>query len=72
MSHLNVPILAGIVVLKNAGMARYMNANVAGVTVPDELIKRMSDGRRGRISGEGRGREGRQRRWRRASRSPRN
>lgn len=43
VSHLKVPILAGIVVLKTAGMARYMNANVAGVTVPDELIKRMAD-----------------------------
>ncbi len=43
VSYLNVPILAGIVVLKNAGMARYMNANVAGVTVPDDLIKRMSE-----------------------------
>jgi len=42
VSHLKVPILAGVVVLKNAGMARYMNANVAGVTVPDDLIKRLS------------------------------
>jgi methylenetetrahydrofolate reductase (NADPH) len=42
ISHLKVPVLAGIVLLKSAGMARYMNANVAGVTVPDELIKRMA------------------------------
>jgi len=34
----NVPILAGIVFLKSAGMAKYMNKNVAGVNVPDELI----------------------------------
>jgi len=34
-------ILAGIVLLKSAGMARYMNKNVAGVYVPDELIKEM-------------------------------
>ncbi len=38
----NVPIMAGIIPLKNAGMARYMNANVAGVHVPDELIEKMA------------------------------
>jgi len=37
------PILAGIVLLKSAGMARYMNANVAGVTVPDPLIAEMAE-----------------------------
>jgi 5,10-methylenetetrahydrofolate reductase len=39
--HLKVPILAGIVLLKSAGMARFMNKNVAGVSVPDNLIKEM-------------------------------
>jgi methylenetetrahydrofolate reductase (NADPH) len=39
--HLNVPILAGIVLLKSAGMAKFMNKNVAGVCVPDGLIKEM-------------------------------
>lgn len=34
-------ILAGIVLLKSAGMARYMNKNVAGVFVPEDLIKEM-------------------------------
>jgi methylenetetrahydrofolate reductase (NADPH) len=33
-----VPILVGIILLKSAGMARFMNSNVAGVTVPDPLI----------------------------------
>ncbi len=42
VQHLQVPILAGIVLLKSAGMARYMNANVAGVTVPEELIQKMA------------------------------
>jgi 5,10-methylenetetrahydrofolate reductase len=28
----------GIILLKSAGMARFMNGNVAGVTVPDALI----------------------------------
>jgi len=43
IGHIQVPILAGIVLLKSAGMARYMNANVAGVTVPDDLIKEMAE-----------------------------
>ena len=42
VEHIDVPILAGIVLLKSAGMARYMNKNVAGVSVPEHLIKRMS------------------------------
>jgi methylenetetrahydrofolate reductase (NADPH) len=37
-----VPVLAGVIPLKNAGMAKYMNANVAGVFVPDEIIQKMS------------------------------
>jgi 5,10-methylenetetrahydrofolate reductase len=39
--HLKTTILAGIVLLKSAGMARYMNKNVAGVYVPEGLIKEM-------------------------------
>lgn len=37
----DAPILAGIVLLKSAGMAKYMNKNVAGVFVPDNLIEEM-------------------------------
>ncbi|MFP4026929.1 MAG: methylenetetrahydrofolate reductase [Candidatus Brocadiia bacterium] len=37
-----VPVLGGIVLLKSAGMARFMNANVAGVNVPDHLIEHMN------------------------------
>jgi len=37
-----VPILAGIILLKSVGMARYMNKNVAGVFVPEHLIEEMS------------------------------
>jgi len=40
--HIKVPIMVGIVLLKSAGMARFMNANVAGVFVPDELINIMA------------------------------
>jgi len=38
----NIPILAGIIPLKSAGMARFMNKNVAGVFVPEELIDKMA------------------------------
>ena len=38
---LKVPVMAGIVILKSAAMARYMNANVAGVNVPDSLINEL-------------------------------
>lgn len=38
---IKVPIFAGIVLLKSAGMAKFMNKNVAGVFVPDDLIKEM-------------------------------
>jgi len=37
-----VPILAGIIPLKSAGMARFMNKNIAGINVPDELIDLMA------------------------------
>ena len=38
----NIPVLAGIIPLKSAGMARFMNKNVAGVSVPEELIDLMA------------------------------
>ena len=41
-SRFNVPVLVGIVLLKSAGMAKFMNENVAGVFVPDDLIKEMA------------------------------
>jgi len=41
--HLNVPIMVGIVLLKSAGMARFMNSNVAGVHVPEDLIEEMDE-----------------------------
>jgi methylenetetrahydrofolate reductase (NADPH) len=33
-----VPVIAGIVLLKSAAMAKYMNDNVAGINVPDNII----------------------------------
>jgi 5,10-methylenetetrahydrofolate reductase len=37
-----IPVLAGIILLKSAGMARFMNKNVAGVFVPEPLIQKMA------------------------------
>jgi len=39
---LGVPVMAGIIPLKSAGMARFMNKNVAGVRVPENLIDEMA------------------------------
>jgi len=39
----NVPVMGGIILLKSAGMAKFMNKNVAGVFVPDPLIKEMEE-----------------------------
>ena len=43
VKHWNVPVLVGIILLKSAGMARFMNRNVAGVHVPDRLIEEMAE-----------------------------
>lgn len=40
-------ILAGVMPLKSAGAARYINSNVAGIYVPDALVKRMSSAGKG-------------------------
>jgi 5,10-methylenetetrahydrofolate reductase len=39
VKHINVPVFAGIIMLKSAAMARFMNRNVAGVHVPASLIE---------------------------------
>ncbi|MDD4858783.1 MAG: methylenetetrahydrofolate reductase [Dehalococcoidales bacterium] len=41
-SKFNIPILAGIIPLKSAGMAKFMNKNVAGIYVPDDIIAQMT------------------------------
>ncbi len=46
VEHLHVPILVGIILLKSAGMARFMNSNVAGVNVPDGLIEEIGSASR--------------------------
>jgi methylenetetrahydrofolate reductase (NADPH) len=40
---ITMPIMAGLVMLKSAGMAKYMNRMVAGVFVPPPLIQRMTE-----------------------------
>ncbi|CAB1262212.1 methylenetetrahydrofolate reductase [Clostridium sp. WLY-B-L2] len=40
---LNAKIMIGIIPLKSAGMAKYMNKNVPGIFVPEELIDRMKN-----------------------------
>ncbi|MBR2889852.1 MAG: methylenetetrahydrofolate reductase [Oscillospiraceae bacterium] len=37
-AQIRVPIMAGIIPLKSAGMARYMNENVPGIAVPQDQI----------------------------------
>ena len=38
-----VHILAGVIPIRSAGMARYMRDYVSGVSVPDEIVTRMED-----------------------------
>ncbi len=48
-----VKILAGIILLTSAPMARFMNKNVAGVTVPQELIDEMASAPKGQALSKG-------------------
>ncbi|RLC96854.1 MAG: 5,10-methylenetetrahydrofolate reductase [Chloroflexi bacterium] len=43
---LGVPVLAGMVLIKSPAMARFMNANVAGINVPDSIISEMEETRK--------------------------
>jgi len=51
VSHFNVPVMAGILILKSVGMARFLNSNVAGVNVPEELIEELKKDREKTKSG---------------------
>lgn len=46
-------ILAGIILLTSAPMARFMNKNVAGVNVPQELIEEMAGAPKGQALAKG-------------------
>jgi len=39
IKHVNAPIVAGIIPIKSLSMAKYINDNLAGVTIPDDYIK---------------------------------
>lgn len=39
---IQVPIMAGIIPLKSAGMAKFMNGNVPGIDVPQSMIDRLA------------------------------
>ncbi len=43
IKHVKLPVMAGIILLKSAGMARFMNKHVAGINVPEGLIQEMQD-----------------------------
>ena len=47
------PILAGIILLTSAPMARFMNKNVAGVNVPQDLIDEMASAQKGKAIQKG-------------------
>lgn len=47
-----VPVMVGIVILKSVGMAKYMNANVAGVFVPDNLLEELKKDKEKTKSGQ--------------------
>ena len=49
----NVKIMAGIVLLVSAGMAKYMNANVPGIFVPKDLIDEMASAEKGKALAKG-------------------
>jgi methylenetetrahydrofolate reductase (NADPH) len=49
----NVKILAGIILLTSAPMARFMNKNIAGVFVPQDLIDEMAAAPKGQALAKG-------------------
>lgn len=48
-----VKVLAGIILLTSAPMARFMNKNVAGVNVPKDLIDEMASAQKGQALAKG-------------------
>lgn len=41
--NIDVKVMAGIIPLKAAGMAKFMNANVPGIDVPADMIQKLAD-----------------------------
>ena len=46
------PVMLGVIIPKSAGMAKFMNANVAGIHVPDEMVARLAADKDRAKSGE--------------------
>jgi 5,10-methylenetetrahydrofolate reductase len=42
VTHLNVPVLAGIVPVKSVKMAKYLNENIAGIQVTDAIMNKLA------------------------------
>jgi len=42
VKHVKAPVMAGLVFLKSPAMAKFMNANVAGIHVPDAIINELA------------------------------
>jgi len=51
--HTRCGILAGVTPLKSAGMTRYMAESVPGISIPEQILKRMSDAPRGKAAETG-------------------
>lgn len=41
-SHIEIPIIVGIIPLRSVSMANYINRNLAGVSIPEEYMKKLS------------------------------
>ncbi len=51
--HEKCKILAGVTPLKSVGMARYMDTNVSGIIIPEEIIERLRAAGKGNVAAEG-------------------
>lgn len=43
VSHLDIPIIAGLIPLKSANAARFMNKNIPGINVDNDIVARMEN-----------------------------
>ena len=41
MQPMNVPVIAGVLLVRSAKMARFLNENIPGVQVPQRLLDRL-------------------------------
>jgi 5,10-methylenetetrahydrofolate reductase len=41
MEPMNVPVIAGVLLIRSAKMARFLNNNIPGVKVPNSLVERL-------------------------------